>query len=259
MYLVMVASVMLTYALFGINGGAYEILRTLLSWLSFNFLPVKSLSDELIGGRAAAGVIWTLAIECKFYIMIPAVSLFARNLKYSTLFVLASIAIVLSSFYFGLMPERDAVIYLCFSTGMISACLYQYNNTILNKILRHWLSSLACIAAISSSIILTKGEYTFSIWIGLSLFFICTANGNTLFGILALEPLRFLGLISYSIYLMHGVIFAVIFGLILNGINYQSSILLSAPTIIIVCTLTYIYIERKFSAPAISNNVASKV
>lgn len=127
---------------------------------------------------------------------------------------------------------------------MISACLYQYNNTILNKILRHWLSSLACIAAISSSIILTKGEYTFSIWIGLSLFFICTANGNTLFGILALEPLRFLGLISYSIYLMHGVIFAVIFCLILNGINYQSSILLSAPTIIIVCTLTYIYILK---------------
>ncbi|EFJ1799419.1 acyltransferase [Escherichia coli] len=258
MYLVMVVSVMLTYTLFGINGGAYEIIRSILSWLSFSFLPVKSLTDELIGGRAAAGVIWTLAIEWKFYIMIPAIALFTKNLKTASFFVLASIAIVISSFLFGLMPERDAVISLCFSTGMISACLYQLNNNILNNILRHWLSSLVCIAAISSSIILTKGEYTFQIWIGLSLFFICAANGNTLFGVLKLESLRFLGLISYSIYLMHGAIFAIIFGLALNGVNYQSSILLSAPTIIILCTFTYIHIERRFSTPVALKRVESK-
>lgn len=248
MYIFMVISVMITFFIFGINGGVKDIVTTLISWLSFSFLPVKSLSDDLVGGRAAAGVIWTLAIEWKFYLLIPFIATFTTTLRTSAYLVIASSISVASFFYLGLMDERDSVIALCFFTGMASALIFNLKSDLANKILKHWISSIICIITLLLSIFFTTGEYTYFLWASISIFFICVSNGNTLLGILKLEPLRFLGLISYSIYLMHGVIFALAFGKIINGVNYFSSIVISGPIIITICTLTYIFIEKRFSS-----------
>lgn len=89
MYLFMVACVMSLFLCFGINGGIKEFIATIISWSSFSLLPVISMSDKLIGGRAAAGVIWTLAIEWKFYFLIPLISIFTKTIRSSFLFIAA--------------------------------------------------------------------------------------------------------------------------------------------------------------------------
>lgn len=258
MYLFMLTSVMVTFFIFGINGGIKEVITTIISWASFSFLPVKSLSDELIGGRAAAGVIWTLAIEWKFYILVPLIGVFTKSFKASLLFVIISSSFVGLSYHLDLMQEKDSVITLCFFTGMLSAVIFQFKNDTLNKILRHWITSILCFISVGAGIFLTVGEYTVYIWAALSIFFICVSNGNTLLGILKLESLRFLGLISYSVYLMHGVIMALCFGKLLQGNSYYASIAVVIPLIIIVCTFTYIFIERRYSAGSLLPRVRAE-
>ena len=42
-------------------------------------------------------------------------------------------------------------------------------------------------------------------------FFLLLVSGNTLFGILESRPVKFLGVISYSIYLLHNIVISVVF------------------------------------------------
>jgi peptidoglycan/LPS O-acetylase OafA/YrhL len=85
-----------------------------------------------------------------------------------------------------------------------------------------------------------------------TLVFIGIACGNDLFGILIWKPCRQLGQISYSIYLLHGLIlfsafyFALGFGqaAILSVVWHWLIISICSIFVVIVCSFTYYYIER---------------
>jgi peptidoglycan/LPS O-acetylase OafA/YrhL len=90
----------------------------------------------------------------------------------------------------------------------------------------------------------------------LTVFFVVIASGNTLFGLLGLPAARWLGEISYSIYLLHGIVLWLIMREILPRLpgfhpTYAWLIvtgLVMAPIVVLVTSISYLVIERPFIA-----------
>lgn len=84
--------------------------------------------------------------------------------------------------------------------------------------------------------------------------FICISNGNTFFNVLKNKHLIKLGEISYSTYLLHGILLYLIinnlFGientLQISESNYWLIIIGTTPILIILSKLTYEFIEKPF-------------
>lgn len=147
--------------------------------------------------------------------------------------------------------------------GMFSACLRNYNNSTVNNILKSWVVGVFSVYLICIAIIKYPDAYNPYVIVYYFLFFICVSNGNTLLGVMRFTPLRFIGLISYSIYLMHGIILNLSVHFMGNSFGYKSMVFTAIPITIFICTTTYIFIERKFSHASKSNMVtcitASKI
>lgn len=87
-----------------------------------------------------------------------------------------------------------------------------------------------------------------------SIIFNIIALGNNFFGLLKNKSLKFLGEISYSTYLLHGIILftAVEFILGIDRVKTFSStqyclfIFALSPIVVIISSLAYYYIERPF-------------
>ncbi len=84
--------------------------------------------------------------------------------------------------------------------------------------------------------------------------FLCFLYGNTLWGLLKTTGAKFLGTISYSLYLIHGIILYFTFKVVnifssvvlLNSLQFWTMILISSLITIVISALTYQYIEYPF-------------
>jgi peptidoglycan/LPS O-acetylase OafA/YrhL len=91
----------------------------------------------------------------------------------------------------------------------------------------------------------------------LAIAFAIVAGGNSLFGLFHMRASQFLGEISYSVYLCHGIFLFVVFHFILRVDNvadlspfaYWGIIVGSTPVLIFLCSLTFRWIET----PALRN------
>jgi hypothetical protein len=89
----------------------------------------------------------------------------------------------------------------------------------------------------------------------LSVFFVAIALGNTLFGILKMSAALWLGEISYSIYLSHGlVLWALMQHIVprIRGYNcsakwFAASSIGITPTVILLCSASYLLVEKPFN------------
>jgi peptidoglycan/LPS O-acetylase OafA/YrhL len=95
------------------------------------------------------------------------------------------------------------------------------------------------------------GVPQYVISLGILLIFI---YGNSLFGLLNTRAARFLGTISYSVYLMHGIVLFAVLNISnsvipvgsLTPVLYWSLILLAAIITVLVSAITYKYVEHPF-------------
>ena len=95
--------------------------------------------------------------------------------------------------------------------------------------------------------------------------FVLIACGNTLFGLLTNATSRRLGQISYSIFILHGLLLFLTFGLLLRDVQIRSMSALGHWTVIAVISvvlvllssITYHYIEVPFihAAPGIASRL----
>ena len=78
--------------------------------------------------------------------------------------------------------------------------------------------------------------------------------GNNVFGLLKMKGLKVLGEISYSIYLLHGIVLFVVIDIFLGRefvksftpLEFWLMILSLTPILIVICMLSYKYIELPF-------------
>ncbi len=115
-------------------------------------------------------------------------------------------------------------------------------------------AALAAIACLLAALLLFHSAFRLPPLIFLTAFFAIVAGGNTLFGVLAWRPSRLLGEISFSVYLLHGLLLFALFRLILpapQALSDTQHWLVAGgaiPLLVVVCLTTFRWVERRRSA-----------
>ncbi len=161
------------------------------------------------------GQAWTLRFEWLFYFSLPFLGWFARR-RMRLILLVAGAAILkfaLNRIYIPLPHHlyRPVVAYLiapyfgflaiAFSVGMAAATIP------VSPAIKAWAQSKAAavlsLLLLAATLLWATPDYIWQESLLLAAPFFCVSMGNTWFGVLASEPIRFLGRISYSFYLLH--------------------------------------------------------
>ncbi len=202
---------------------------------------------------------WSLSLEMQFYLILPALLVFIK--KIPPLFLAATVALMCAASPKLLGNYLDPGWLAHF--GQPSALPYRLNAFVAGMILALWLknrdadkpcsltdiyaavSAMICILPLSKPAIL------------LYLLFVMLTTGQTLFfsSLFSLKPLRFLGEISYSIYLGHILIVTPVVFLLTQQPGFISlaplsrfliSVAVTAPVVIATAYILYQLIEIPF-------------
>jgi len=228
--------------------------------LQWSVFIQANLNGMLTTSRIISSVVWSLPFEWMFYCTLPLLGLL---LKIRTSFFMVLVALggalfflyIIETFY----PMGGMKLALPFISGMLAAILAR------NKRVREIASSTGVSIAIVILMMLSLGLFTSILdpipLLMVTFVFCAIACGNDVFGILTHSLSRTFGQISYSIYLLHGMVLFITFRWILgfqkaghlSPLQYWGVIILCGAAVAVVCSLTYRLIER----PAL--DVASSV
>lgn len=200
-----------------------------------------------------AGVEWTLRIEWSLYASIPVVyylNILTKR-KHTTTLVLGSIAAIFAVGYGIRLNSQsycDPRPVLGFATGFFC---YRYAS-LLAPLKESKPAAALCVFLAAFSLLFTSNALFYLFFFAsLSIIFAVACSGNSIFGILENRILMSIGEVSYSLYLMHGI---VLYFMKKIPVFYLKESWLSC---LLFCTvffvvsfslskLTYLYIEKPF-------------
>lgn len=223
-----------------------ENLKSTLSWLFFNVSKKNSnlngLEDTFI---LNSGITWTLPYEWTFYFLLPLIALWFKikvNLKAVFGFTAAAAIIMI-------INKSSLRHFMPFVGGIIVAVLI--NSRKFEDVLKQKKYTVLAILLLSLSVyFFNGGRKPIQIVIS-SIVFLIIATGNSFFGILSSAFSRKFGQITYSLYLLHGILLFIIFYFIigferaklLTDTEFWLIIMASIFPLILICQLTFKYIE----------------
>ncbi len=231
-----------------------NFLRQVGYWVSFaNYPDINKYKSTY---SIVAGVLWTLKYEWLFYFSLPVLAVFIIfNQKIPGLLWVIAAAIL----WLGYQPVYinsllvDSKYLVYFLVGAVAASL-ETNKTAVSHAVRPLFSVVALIS-IFLSFALFNDEYLFRQAFFLALFFIPIALGNSLFGVLTLAPFKILGDVSYSVYVLHGIVLYVLFTLLFpsaitlqtgNGVLFHILMTITGVAVVSLSWVTYTLVERPF-------------
>ena len=223
----------------GLVGLAFDVFK----WLHFHGSSINGYEKSRL---INAGVEWSLKYEWVFYCLLPLISVLLRRNIVIQLFILFIFL------YLYLIPLQIIAIsskyFLLFYIGSFSAYL-ERSMPVLKGILVSKYFSFVIVGVVLAYWVLGDRNDLLGLLI-MSILFLSTCYGNDFFGSLKWRQSICLGEISYSIYLIHGIVlFAV---LSFDNVSVFSKIsfswymlMLPALTILVVLfsLLTYLFIE----------------
>jgi peptidoglycan/LPS O-acetylase OafA/YrhL len=216
------------------------------------WLLLRTPTINLYAGTAivVAGVTWTLLYEAWFYSSLPFLAgIFLRKLPvWKTLLAAAIIAVLFWANHLGLPITATFV-------GGFVAVYWRMDAQRIELAKSKTAAVLALISLISVVVFLYDPFNILGILL-LTVFFVVIASGNTLFGLLKMRSALWLGEISYSIYLCHGLILWVVMQNVLPRFSgYRPTVtffVLSAigitPVVILFSSVSFLFLERPFIA-----------
>lgn len=220
----------------------WEFINKFFGWLCFYFIKYEGFSHEFPYSRLNGGVFWTLAIEWKVYFLIPVVSVFISERKRAFYFAIISTILILALNKSMILSDMDSSIIISFISG-IAAYLVTSTDSI-SKTLKKNVFGLIPLAIILYMLFSSAKIYTPSSVLLISIAFIIMSSGNNVFRTIDNNSIKAIGVISYSIYLMHCIVLNIINRYLWDFIGFNLTTILSIVIIFVVCSATYIYIER---------------
>lgn len=219
---------------------AVEVLR----WLVFYGAPINDFINTKI---IIAGVDWSLKYEWIFYFSLPLISiLLSRGWLFVFLlnFLLLFLFVYPVTFY-----SINTKYFLLFSIGGFAAYLCKNLKSNQMNFDNPYISSV-CMLALVFSIFYPNTLDLYHI-VSMTVFFVLIALGNNLFGLFSLKCSILLGEISYSIYLLHGVLLYLIFSLFniadLSQVSFHLYLMtmpIACSFILLISCATFLFIEK---------------
>jgi peptidoglycan/LPS O-acetylase OafA/YrhL len=247
MYLFSVAIVVLVVLAmtgFTLHEPLLAFMKEVRAWLSFGVMETQDFNG-VRDAHIINAVYWTLAYEWGFYLALPLLALFARGPAFA---LLAALII-----FFGIRTP----ITLNFLGGMLAALAVE-RHVLQGKLAKWWLAPLP-LAALAAVLMWRGGEVYGPLPIALLfVFFVFVVDGNSLFGLLRTRAAKMLGTVSYSFYLLHGIVLFVFFHSVnawlpvaqMTPEQHWIVAIAAALTATVASALTYRWVEYPFIAPA---------
>jgi peptidoglycan/LPS O-acetylase OafA/YrhL len=198
------------------------VLAAALHWLALGLAPLQPDVNGYRGtGLILAGVTWTIFVEWLFYGSLRLMAGIARGTRPLRFaiggFLLCLLALVIAAWSTAMSVAEPtpalvvgmlATVVASFFSGMIAACLVRYRA---RPRIPAWAASLLALACLSA-VFLGSDTMLGAIQIVLvSAFFYLICDGSTLFGLLSTRAARQMSAMSYSIYLMQGLVLTTVF------------------------------------------------
>lgn len=229
----------------GDGTGLSQLKSALLHWGIFHGAPVNGFDNA---EWMLAGVEWTLRYEWMFYLLLPVFALamqFHRNVGW-LLFVIAIALLVFQTTIY--LPGGFGKLYLYyFSLFVLGGIVVKLAEVLpVRDFFLKYGGSIALCSFLGA--IFYEDSLSLLHVLLMTLFFIPIALGNDLFGLLKNNASILLGEVSYSIYLLHGMVLFFVFTVVPIGDSenwnlYLVAMPVVAAIVVIVAACSYIGIE----------------
>lgn len=222
--------------------GFYFNLANALSWFDASVFEKKlAFTNFNTPFVAMAGVTWSLKWEWMFYFLLPLAFIFRRRgLEF---------AITVCAISFYILPTtsaNEAYIWSYFASGIL--CKELSSRICIDKNT----ANAMVVFALAFLFMSEPGFFSVSGTPLIAIIFFCVISGADLFGLLTLKSSLRLGTISYSIYIMQGVVLfpLFIFTSKYNLLNFSFAtamlMILFYIVLCVICSITYVCIEKRF-------------
>jgi len=219
-----------------------DLVRQILAWILFT-IPGAPDVNALNQTYLINTVFWSLVYEWKFYIVFPLLAVFA--LPRVHWYLMASVALCI--WLYSAPPVE-----WFFLSGCVAASVTR--TRIARVMARSPIWAIIALACIAATVKFEASVYTATGACLLFVPFVVVASGNSIFGLLTWRPARLLGLLSYSVYLVHNWVLYLLSRLV----NHYTSIatmseraywLIGAVVVLVtvaIAAMTYRFIEYPF-------------
>lgn len=243
--LLLITVIVLISSNFELKISLVEIISQYARWLFFYGNLINNFPDTKI---IIASVDWTLHYELAFYLSLPILSIvITRFNKIGAifLFVLSVVLFLKPTISYSI----DTSLILLFAIGGLSAYINR-RYQIPVSIIKSNLVSILSLLIVGFTIFYPKTFDSLHLLL-ISLFFILVVLGNDLFGIFSLKSATLLGEISYSIYLLHGIVLYLAFSVFniatIKNITLQEYLIfmpIICVVVVFISAVTFIIVEK---------------
>jgi len=205
-------------------------------FLFFNFVPTYAL-NSMEHAFDVVGTVWTLKYEIVFYATIPVMAVLYRITKSALSLYAIPVAL-------GCLVDP---IYFLFLGGILAT---QVEHLAAERTWAWW--QAAGVLGLVADIVCFGFSRGFTSCLLLAPLFVAIVQGRRWFSVLGLRPMRYLGEISYSVYLLHNPLLWVLVVWIIGTKEYHAMsdlqvvllMLVMVPAVIILSTCTFLWIEH---------------
>jgi peptidoglycan/LPS O-acetylase OafA/YrhL len=229
-----------------LNENVPAIAQEVFNWIFFTIGSGPDVNGVKNTYLILAGAMWTLPYEWLFYISLPLIALFVK-VRPKLLYIILSIAA--TGIVLNLVHPRKVEL-LPFLGGMLAAFMVRID--LFRAFATRTAASFITVACIAISVMFFPTAYGL-VQIGLlSIAFALIAGGDSMFGILKSPVSRLFGEITYSMYLLHGLILFTFFNFVigtaeakeLSPMLHWTLVVGITPVLVVTSFLTFRYIEK---------------
>ncbi len=242
-----------------------DALQQLCAWLlaGFPYLggPVTNGFNPIF---LTGGIFWTLEMEWLFYLLLPLLAWFRpiRRLFLCVLIAMAASFVIprihVKGFYLASLADTmhtfTHLFWAGFAIGMYAAYGIR-SERIKRMLVSPWTTPVAILLLVLQFRYTPAGYNDLEPWLLAPIFFMIVA-GNSFHGILSSRAFRALGAVSYSMYVLHGLLLHLLLVLLnryrpigtMNPLPYWGSMMVAGLIITMCATISFRFVEKPFFA-----------
>jgi peptidoglycan/LPS O-acetylase OafA/YrhL len=220
-------------------------LRSLLAWATFTVRGAPDINGLTETWRVFAGVVWSLRFEWLFYIALPLLGWLFAGTRQKGMAAL-SLGLAAAYWWFGRFSiSHDAIKLLPFAGGFVAAYWLRFEN--LRKLGSSRMFGVVALACVALALFVAPRGIHWATLSLLTVVMVAACCDNPMFRLLRGPTFQHLGRVSYSVYLLHGILLWSIFHTRwtagLPEYVFLSCCAAIPIAVVAVSTLTYRFIE----------------